>query len=172
MRAFFWFLASVAALVIEVAVFSNFGFFVGLPLQYVVLLTAIVVLPFRSGFWVLGGAGVFRDVLAPSTIASPTLFAIFLFFAVWAFLGLTAWDEPLRRIAAFAAGVALTPFVGWVATTVAQLLGMASGSGDAAFWARLYPGALLLIGMWFFCFGLLAARGARRHQERALGYIG
>lgn len=171
MRAFLWFLASVLALLLEVAVASNFAPLRGLPFQYVVLLSAIVVLPFRSGFCVLGSAGVFRDLLLPSDAISSTLFAMSLFFAVWIFLGFTAWDEPLRRIAGFGAGVLLTPFVGWLTMVGTEFFGMASTSGDLSFGGRLYPASLLLIGFWFFWFSIFAARGARRHHERALGYI-
>lgn len=167
---FFWITAYGAALLVEVAVFSNFTHLAGLPVAYAVFLTAIVCLPFREGFWFAGAAGLFRDLLAPATSASHILFAFLLFALVRAFLGIAAWDEPLRNIAAFAVGAALTPLAVWGALLATRALGIGAGVPASAL-GPAAPIPLLFLAAWFALFAVFSARASRRAQQRALGYL-
>jgi len=169
MRLLLWIIGCTLVLLAEIAVFSNVTFFAGLPLSYAVLLTGITLLPFRGGFWFAGAAGLLRDLVLPADAASATLFAFFLFLGVHAFFRIAAWDEPLRRIAAFAVGVALTPLLAGGATLLTQAFGLGGFSGSALGVIQL--SSFVFITFWFFLFTLFSVRAARREQRHALGYL-
>jgi len=170
MRMLFWMIGYGVALLIEVAVFSNFAPLAGLPLHYAVFLTAIILLPFREGFWFAGVAGLFRDLIAPAHSASHLLFAFLFFALVRAFLGIAAWDEPLRKITAFAVGVAFTPLALWGAFVATRALGLGAGV-PANVLGPIEPASLLFVGFWFLCFIVVSLRAARRERQNALGYL-
>lgn len=170
MRMLFWVVGYAGALLVELAVFSNFVSLAGLPVSYAVFLTAVVLLPFREGFWFAGVAGLFRDLVAPAHSASHLLFAFLLFALVRAFLGIAAWDEPLRKITAFAVGAALTPLAAGGALVATRALGLGAGVPAHAL-GPIEPASLLFVGFWFLSFIAVSLRAARRERRNALGHL-
>ena len=168
-RTFFWIVGYAALALVELAAFSNFAPLVGLPISYAVFLTAVILLPPREGFWFAGAAGLFRDLIAPAHAASHVLFAFLLFALVRAFLGIAAWDEPLRKITAFAIGGALTPLAAWGALVATRALGLGGGSGSAL--GMMQPAPLSFIAFWFLLFTVFSVRAARRERQNAFGYL-
>ena len=172
MKAIGWFIAYVAALIMEMAVLPQWlGGWVptlGAP----VLLLGFVFQRFWPGLVFAGLAGLFRDALGNGN-ATYTLLILGTFFVIHATGILLSWgDEPWRRIGSVGAGLAATPFLWFLTTRFSRsLFGSAAAApvvpNDA--WAispAMHEVAFMVV--WFSVFVWVTIRRARVTRARRL----